>query len=568
MKHRGLVDVLLAAIAVVGLLLHLPVVGGEFDRGFDGFQGAFFAGSAVNYQVLGTAPTHGYPLAQIEPPDDPAGWNVYTNHPRFVPHVALASLRLFGPKGWDERPGPVPPGTETAVRAPFFLLQILGWLALAAAVGRMVGRRAGLIALALSANLPIGMALAGLVNYEHPSVAFVCAGLLLATYTRRAADEASPISGANEPDADEGDKARRRRFAVAAGVVCGLGTFVTYAPVLFVPAIALVCARGTRLRAAFAGALASGLALVPHLLASAAVRDVVGARSPSILERLEVLIAPSWNGELPPARWLAAQFEAIEWSFGTALATVATIGLVLALTILIRARQATPFVQLARSVAALSASALGVQVLYWRHTGDPQESFLLNAAPAFVLAVVFVLEWLARQIGPRLGPGLAVLVTVGLVAAASSISSSHLDELRAPGPFDMAGSNGAVETENGSARGSGRSPLPRTAAVDVVQLVPEGAVVWYPARLGLTIATSYYAWRTLLPFTPGDYDTATALQNALGLTGRPVWILLPLQTNSAEMAADVATVERDLEAFTGAPAIWKEGRLYRATPAP
>jgi hypothetical protein len=557
MSRSGLLDLLLdgllAAICVVGLLLHLPVVGGEFDRGFDGFQGAFFAGSAVNYQELGTSPTHGYPLAQIDPPADPAGWNVYTNHPRFVPHVALASLRLFGPEGWDERPGPVPPGTEAAVRAPFFLLQVLGWFALAATAWRLVGRRGGLIALALSANLPIGMALAGLVNYEHPSVAFVCAALLLATYSRAPAGDASMET-----------EARRRRFAFAAGVTCGLGTFVTYAPILFVPAIALVCGRGTRLFAAVAGAVTAGLALVPHVLASAAVRDVVGARSPSIFARLEALIAPSWNGELPPARWLAAQFEAIDWSFGVALAAVAAIGLVLALVQIVRTHDAAPFEQLARAVAALAASALGVQVLYWRHTGDPQESFMLNAAPAFVLAIVFALEWLARRVGPRRGPGLAVLVAIGLVAAASNVSRAHLEELRAPGPFDVAETGGA----SASRSGAGLPPLPRTAALDVEHLVPEGAVVWYPARLGLTIATSYYAWRTLLPFTPGDYDSATALQSALGLTGRPVWILLPLAPDSEEMAADAATVERDIEAFTGAPAIWTEGRLYRATPAP
>src|SRR5690606_38905738 len=114
------------------------------DRGFDGFQGAFFGTAAVNYEHLGTEPTSGFPLVQIDPGDDPTQWYVYPNHPSTVPLVAWWSLHAFGPEAWADRGDAVAAGTEAALRAPFFAFQLLGALALAIAVGRLAGRRAGL----------------------------------------------------------------------------------------------------------------------------------------------------------------------------------------------------------------------------------------------------------------------------------------------------------------------------------------------------------------------------------------------------------------------------------------
>lgn len=553
---RGLdrvLDGLLALVAALGLVLHLPAVTGEFDRGFDGFQGAFFAGAAVNFQQLGTSPTRGYPLAQIDPSDDPSTWNVYTNHPRFVPHVALASLRLFGPKGWDTRPGPVPPGTEAVIRAPFFALQVGGWLLLAAAVWRTAGRRAALVALALCAHLPLGAALSGLVNYEHPAVFFVCAGALLATFTRAARTQSAGPAGARE-----------RRFAVAAGAACGLGAAVTYAPVLFVPAIAYACARGTRWRALLAGGAAAALALSPHVLASGEVRALVGARSPSIVERLRELLAPMWNGELPPSRWLAAQLQALDWSFTPWVAAVAALGLLLAFARSAGVRRATASAvdttcgldQLARLAVGLGLAALAVQVLFWRHTGDPQVSFLLNAGPAVVLAATFALERLARRTEHAHVARPAVLVALLLVAASSARARDHLQALRAPGPRDVPGATGPT------------APLPRSVARDVDALLPPDVVVWYPAGLGFTPAVSFYAWRTFLPFVPGHYEATIAKQAELGLAQRPTWICVPIEPDSPAIAADVEALERDLESFAGEPSTWTSGRIYRVTAGP
>lgn len=525
------IDALLALVGALALVLHLPVVTGEFDRGFDGFQGAFFAGAAVNYQELGTGPTHGYPLAQIDPGDDPSQWNVYTNHPRFVPHVALASLRAFGPAGWDQRPGSVPSGTEAAVRAPFFFLQVLGWSLVAAAVWRVRGRRAGLLVLAFAAHLPLGVAMSGLVNYEHPSMAFVGGAALCAMLSHRSDD-------------------RARGLAIAAGVVGGLGTFVTYAPALFVLPLAWACARGHRRAAAVAGVLTTVVALLPHVFASGAVRETTGARSPSIGERLHTLLAPMWNGELPPDVWLAAQWRALDWSFTLPLALLALVGLALAARRVV-ARRDDP---LARLVTALCVGALGVQLLYWRHTGDPQLSFLLNAAPGAIAAATYALLALGGTAPVR--RGLAAAIALVLVGFASSVATDHLHALRAPGPRDVAGATGPL------------APLPRTAAQDIAALVPAGAVVWYPASLGFTPAVSYYAWVTCLPFVPGLYDATLAKQVELGLAGRPAWLCVPLEPANDTIAADVAALEADLEAHTGQEPTWIEGRLYRVTPAP
>jgi hypothetical protein len=534
---RSIARTLVALIALLGLLWHVATARGEFGRGFDGFQGAFFASAATNYERMGLAPSFGFPVVHVDPGDDRLQWNVYTNHPRLVPQLAWWSLANFAPTGWDQRPGPVPLGTEAALRAPFLLAQFLGWALFACAVWIVAGRRAALATFVLLVFVPLALPYAGLVNYEHPSLVFVAAAsVALAIAWRR-------------PE-------RARMACAVAGALCGAGALVTYTPILFLPALLVAAPRG-RWWVLVAGVPSAALALVPHVLATARWNEASGAATPSLVARAVELWQPLFDGTLPPTRWLAVQWSSSVSAFGGALLFVSALGAALALANLLTRRRISRDTTidgdgaLQRLALGLALGALTVQVLYWRHTGDPQENFLLNAAPAVVFLAVVTVRACERRLAQR-APFAGTLIVVVLAASGAHAGRQLLASDRAPGPLDLAGARGPS------------APLPRTAGEEVAALLPPDAVGWYPHSFGWTPAVAYHAWRPLLPIAAGRYGDTTAAARALGLGERTVWLVLPLVPADEAQRAEVERLVADLTARLGREPTWSSGTFLRA----
>jgi len=542
-RRRLFEDLALLLAGLLGAWLLVAPARGEFGRGFDGFQGAFFASAAVNYERLGAERTHGFPVVQIDPRDEPSSWNVYTNHPRAVPLLAWWSLRTFAPAGWSERSQPLPHGTEAALRLPFFAAQLLCCVLVGLVAAVAAGRRAGLLCFALAVHAPLAAPLAGLVNYEHPSLVFVLAGSLCLAFAHV-----------------------RRERAVALGALatalCGAGALVTYAPVLLVPAFALFAPQ-RRLLALAAGGASAGLALVPHVLATRALRADTGLAGPSLLGRAQELVAPMLHGDPPPWRWLAIQWDSALGAFGAALVAAALLGLVAAVRI-VRAERASaatgpsesgsrargPAV-LARVALALGLGALLVQVLYWRHTSDPQESFLLNAVPAIALSAALALTSIERHAATGRLHWIARALPFAVLAACIVQSTQRLTADRAPGSLDLAGAIGPS------------APLPRTVGEELAALLPPNVSGWYPSTLGWTPAASFHAWRPLVPVSPGAYDAAAATAVALGYGDRPVWLVVPLEPQGEAQMREVELLAAELAARRGAEPEWVHGRWLR-----
>jgi hypothetical protein len=544
MERRHLFeDLALLLVGLLGAWLLLAPARGEFGRGFDGFQGAFFASAAVNYERLGVERTHGFPVVQIDPRDEPSTWNVYTNHPRAVPLLAWWSLRTFGPAGWSDRAQPLPHDTEAALRVPFFAAQVLCCVLVGLVAAAAAGRRAGLLGFALAVHAPLAAPLAGLVNYEHPSLVFVLAGALCLALAHVRRERAGLLG-------------------VLATAVCGAGAFVTYAPVLFVPAFALFAPR-RRLLALSTGCASAGLALVPHVLATRALRADTGLAGPSLVGRARELIAPMLHGDPPPWRWLAIQWDSALTAFGAALVAAAILGFLAAVR-LARAGHAHAEIEraesgpvargpavLARMALAAGLGALLVQVLYWRHTSDPQESFLLNAAPAVVLAAVLAFASIERRSATGWPYRIARVLPLAVLAACIVQSTQRLSADRAPGPLDLAGARGPD------------APLPRTVGEELARLLPADVSGWYPSTLGWTPAASFHAWRPLVPVSPGAYDAAAATAVALGYGDRPVWLVLPLEPRGEAQARECELLAAELAARRGAEPDWVSGRWLR-----
>jgi len=71
--------------------------------------------------------------------------------------------------------------------------------------------------------------------------------------------------------------------------------------------------------------------------------------------------------------------------------------------------------------------------------------------------------------------------------------------------------------------------LPSTAGRQIAEILPAGAIGFYPRDMDFTIAVSYYAWRTLLPVADElSYERALGVLIAMhGLEQNPRYILLP-----------------------------------------
>jgi hypothetical protein len=484
--RRRLEQAACGLLLVAALLVRVPHLFADFDRGTEGFQGAFFAIAAVNYERLGTSVGHGYPALIVDLEKDalhdsigPMDALVYANHPPLVPLLAWGSARLLGPEGWSEawRSGRAPEGLEVALRLPFFLLHILSLLIFWRILRPALGPSAALIALALLAASPVGLLFANLVNYENAALPFVL--LAYGAYRRML------VRGGARP-------------AWALGLSFLAAGAVTWAPVFFLPPLVL-----------------------HSLWAPTAIGTV------SIGARVHELWAPFLDGSRPLSEWLRIQLEHGRAMLGTPVLILAALGLLAG-----ACRRISPAwnARMARGeidapgtsqgkmerVDLATPLVLGAclqQLAFYRHTLDAQWNFFLWAAPGAAAAAAMLLASLARP-SLRLRAGVAPLVLIVLSAILPGVvgANARLHELRAPAS---------------SGDGAEAVALPRALGLELAPLIPRGSIALLPADLGANLACTYYAWRNLY-WTDGPSAALPPwLEASCFLRDAPVDLLLP-----------------------------------------
>jgi hypothetical protein len=518
----------LAAVALLLLAALVPRLrdaAAPLDRGFDGQQGGFFAIAAINYERLGVARTHGYPVLNVDLGergaaegiwDRPEHWLSYTNHPPTVALLAWAALNAMAPPDWNAawREGRGPDGFELALRFPFLALHALALLGLWWCVREGHGVRAGLVALALAAGSTPLVVYAGLVNYENPALACVLWGTgWLARHVRLG---------------------RRSDLALAAAAFV-LGGAFTWAPLVFAVAwCALASVRTERARTLAAGLTVTAAAALPLLLHTLAARRALaplGQPEAGALARARELWAPLLDGSAPLSHW--GGLQAARWSewFGAPALLAGGVGLLLALAALVRARGtfALRGTQRCETTLALALGGLACQLAFYRHTLDAQTSFLMLAAPGVCALGAVALDALAPRL-VRLRAGLAPLVVL-----ASSIALVDLSRAQAL--------RHALRAPLGAAHAHLPAPelaLPRETGACLRALLREGELGLHPAELGLNLAVTLHAWRSLWPVAAPDDPIVDAVARRAGLAHAPRRLLQHRRTQAPPGESDCA----------------------------
>ena len=499
----------LAAVALLLLAALVPRLrdaAAPLDRGFDGQQAGFFAIAAVNYERLTVTRTLGYPVLNVDlgergDPDSlwarPEHWLSYTNHPPTVALVAWAAMNAMAPEDWNAawREARGPEGFELALRLPFLVLHALALAGLWWCVREGHGARAGLLALALAAGSTPLVVYAGLVNYENPALACVLWGTgWMARWVRT----------------------RERGARVGVALCFAAGGAVTWAPLVFALAwCALALVRTERARTLGVGLLASAAAALPlaaHALAARAVLARLGQPAAGALERARELLAPLLDGSAPLASWGALQGERwLAW-FGIPALAAGALGLAVALAALARARHGFALRATLRCETALALFLGGVacQLAFYRHTLDAQTSFLMLVAPGLCALGAQALDALAPRLA-RLRAGLAPLVV--LVSTIAVVDLARAQALR----FDLRAPRGAQHP----GRPSPELDLPRETGAALREVLAPGELGLYPAELGLNLAVTLHAWRSLWPAASRDDPAVDAVARRVGLDHAP-----------------------------------------------
>jgi hypothetical protein len=508
------------------LFVHARRLDRPFEHGFGGYQGAFFALAAAGYERHGLASSAGYPALELDGPcwgglddlaplassgSDASARVVYRNHPPSAMLLAWSSIRALAPPGWAESssvPGPpASPGTiECLERIPFLALHLAGLLAFWWAMRVAAGRGFALTALALYATAPVALYYGSFANLETPSLP----GLFLALgfHARWL-------------------RTRAKRDLAAAGAGLAIASAFTWAPLAFVPWLALHAAARLGLRAGARSGLSLALAAAIPLAAHAVLSRWIAAPPQDFLARARHLLAPLVDGELAIGRWAALQAEHAFAALGPALALAAILGLAIGARrawIARRerasiggdpARASDPRTAPVEITALLCAGALLFHLAFYRHTGEDQPNFALYLAPAAAAAAALVFDALAPRLWALRGGLAPLVVAVSLVAL--------------PG----------LAFADAFARAQARPewPSPKELAREVEGLVPQGSVCLAPAELGFDLQTACYAGRNLVVLDqPQDFDALAARFAAW--SARPRCLLLSIDAEDRASPSD------------------------------
>ncbi|MCE9593294.1 MAG: hypothetical protein K8S98_03775 [Planctomycetes bacterium] len=469
-------------------------VDGPFDREFEGAQGAFFTIAAINYERLGFGAVGGYPVLNIDlDRTRPETWYAYANHPPTVPLLTWAALKSLAPSMWDERFGER--GAEWAVRLPFLAIHFMFLLAFWWMLREASDGVSALLGLLVAAALPVLVLYAPLANYENP--ALLAIALAYGFYAR-------VVRWGKSAD-------------LVAMLVCfALGGAVTWAPLFFVPPLVLHAWRGSGWRtAATFGVAASAATLLPLALHGALSRSALAALGlppTSLATRAKEMLAPLFSGEHPASEWLALQGERL-WTWCSPLAVVlAIVGLGLAVLEMRRSRERrdTPV-----GVLWLLGGALYLFAFY-RHTLDPQHTFLMLVAPAIAVLA-----------GRTLARPIATWVRGSVGAIVASVATSAVIVLALQGAGDLHyrfRSNATAEPREGVSPPD--LPPSDVLGFELRALTPAGSFVVVPEALGINYAAYYYAWRTLWPIRSPDDTLPFAVAHQF-LPNGPRLLVLP-----------------------------------------
>ena len=506
-----------------------------WDRELEGFQGSFFTVCALNYERLGVGLLGGYPVVNIDLPPDPKTKSYqYPNHPPTVPLLAWVSIRAFGPEGWSEawKRGESPPrGTETAARLPFLAFHMAGLLALWWAVRQAGGAQRAMLALAIVAALPVSVLYGTLINYETPCLPLIVLGCgFHIRYLRRGG---------------------RRDLLLAAGSFFA-GALVTFNPAFFVGPLVLqtLWHRGWR-RAFVEGAALSVASLVPPLLHATWLKTTLpAAPAEAVLSRVGRMLAPLTSGAAPFPEWLARQWIRLDYFMTTPVVLAAGAG---ALLLVYRgvARRRTGERKADEDPGPVSlglpllAGGSLVMFFFYHHTWDGegarngQTIYLLNLVPACAVLTAVLLDALARPLRHLRG-GFAplVLLTSLFVLPGLGRAANLRQRWRAPGPADDPALTAGPPTS-----------LPDRWGEQIAEVLPAGAIGFYPRSMGFTPAVSYYAWRTLLPVADeASYERALGVVIDMhGLVDAPRYIVLPRHPRDDQRAEVDAIRTRVME---------------------
>ena len=520
-----------AVLLFAALLPRARDLWAPFDREFEGAQAAFFAIGAVNYERLGVLRAGGYPVvnidlgsrgdAQHDLRNAPATWYVYANHPPLVPLLAWLSLRAGAPREWSQAcdANRAPQGIEAALRLPFLAAGMLGLLALWWAVRQAAGPRRALIALAIGAALPISAFYGTLVNYETPSL--LCILVAVGFYARWVRDST-------------------QRSLLACALAFAAGSLVTYSAMFFVPMLALhaLSRLGWRSALRFA-AFAASIGIAPilvHALWSARAQHALGLEAPPLMARVQELLGPLLDGSHPLGEWAGLQVQRLGVWFTWPIVLAASLGLALSAFDALRRcvgkeRAATAFDEQLDLEPALLCGGILFLLASYRHTLDPQFTFLILLVPGLSGLAALALDRAADPLA-KMRAGLVPLVLA--TAALAAFGLWRTNDLR----FDFRSRGAETRTD----RPAPALPLPDVSGAEIATLVPAGGLGIHPSSMGLNLAVSFYAWRSLWPATGAGDTLPMAVAQRFGLGGAPQVLLLPRHPWPA-VAAQVAELE-------------------------